>query len=151
MILMSVPLFTNAYPVECRSICGWISKCSRPAALAISPIMCQTVTRESGFRRSPDKERVDVSRRIHLRPLNQPRLHRLALAVVELVWSRVATFEPVHVKLFPGQLRKRKFTYAYDAKGALHRRAERSTQEIESFWHSGAVSVRNSQHSTIRE
>jgi hypothetical protein len=61
-----------------------------------------------------DKERVDVSRRIHLRPLNQPRLHRLALAVVELVWSRVATFEPVHVKLFPGQLRKRKFTNAYD-------------------------------------
>ena len=151
MILMSVPLFTNAYPVECRSICGWIIQVLQAGRLGY--LADHVADGDAGERLSAfaDKERVDVSRRIHLRPLNQPRLHRLALAVVELVWSRVATFEPVHVKLFPGQLRKRKFTYAYDAKGALHRRAERSTKEIESFWHSGAVSVRNSQHSTIRE
>ena len=43
------------------------------------------------------EERVAIGGHIHLRPLQQPRLHRLALAVVELVWSRVATFDPINV------------------------------------------------------
>ena len=45
-----------------------------------------------------DKERVDARRRIHLRSLNQPRLHRLALAVVEIVRTAIRVFEAGNVK-----------------------------------------------------
>jgi hypothetical protein len=58
--------------------------------------------RDAGERLSAfaDKKRADARRRMHLRSLNQPRLHRLALAVVEIVRSKVAVLAPFDVKLF---------------------------------------------------
>ena len=43
MIRMSVLLLIRVYPQEWRSICGWISKASKPADLAVWPIINHTV------------------------------------------------------------------------------------------------------------
>ena len=49
---MSVPRLTRVYPQLWRNMCGWISRCSRPAAAAICRTITHAVTRESGLRRS---------------------------------------------------------------------------------------------------
>jgi len=45
-----------------------------------------------------DEQSVAVSRNFHLGPFDEPCLNSRRLAVVELVRSRVAVFEPVNVK-----------------------------------------------------